>query len=97
MRYKYSSSSDRLPPDQCTKLIVFEENLKELFKRCPYCGSAVVKINFDYKHSGSLLKVHYACKKGHLRTWHAQPLLKGMAAGNLLIACAVLFSGLTYE
>ena len=28
--------------------------------------------------------------------WFSQPLLNGMAAGNLLMACATVFTGLTY-
>jgi hypothetical protein len=79
--------------------LVSEENLRELFRtcRCPRCGSAIQHITFDNKNRGSLLKVRYSCMNGHTNEWFSQPLLKSMALGNVLISCATLFTGLTYE
>ena len=46
---------------------------------------------------GSFLSVNYMCSQGHVNTWHSQPLLNRMPAGNLLLSAAILFSGSTYS
>ena len=40
--------------------------------------------------------VNGTCPDGHVLHWQSQPLLKGMAAGNLLLSTAILFCGLTF-
>ena len=81
-------------PQNDEKFLVFKEQLDELLKRCPECGAAVRK-----KHSstqGTLLLVTLKCINGHAYTWNSQPMIKGMAAGNLLMSSAILLSGATY-
>ena len=46
--------------------------------------------------AGSLLSTNYLCSYGHSDVWHSQPLLRKMEAGNLMLSCAGLFSGISY-
>jgi len=49
------------------------------------------------KHiTGTLISVSYTCQQGHNNTWYSQPLIRRMAAGNLLLSAAILLSGSTY-
>ena len=36
------------------------------------------------------------CKNGHKNVWSSQPIIEGMAAGNLLLSSSTLLSGSTY-
>ena len=65
-------------------------------RKVSQCGAKTHKVKLDVGNYGTL-KVRYNCRKGHVCTWYSQPLLNGMAAGNLLLACAILYTGLTYE
>ena len=56
-------------------------------------GSSKQKRNV---HSGKSTMYYLKCKDGHIKIWKSQPMLKGMAAGNLLLASAILLSGATY-
>ena len=80
------------------KFIVFENCLDSLFQFCPQCCQPVLESDVVevLKGKGSFLSVNYTCSQGHVNTWHSQPLLNRMPAGNLLSA-AVLFSGSTYS
>ena len=40
--------------------------------------------------------VNGICPDGHVLHWQSQPMLRGMAAGNLLLSAAILFCGLTF-
>lgn len=44
-----------------------------------------------------MLKVLCQCDGGHDAWWYSQPMLSGMAAGTLLMACAILLTGLTFK
>ena len=73
---------------------MFKVELVKLFKRCPECGAHIRK-----KHEstqGSQLVVTLKCINGHTYFWNSQPMIKGMAAGNLLISSSILLSGATY-
>ena len=86
-------STESTPQDDI-KFIVFKQNLYELLKWCPLCGAAIRK-----KHSttqGTQLFVRLKCINGHTPVWHSQPMIKGMAAGNLLMSSSILLSGATY-
>ena len=90
------SEEDSKPvnPQNDLKFILFKERLDKLLKRCPECGAGIRK-----KHTstqGSLLLVTLKCINGHAFTWNSQPMIKRMAAGNLLISSAILLSGATY-
>lgn len=77
------------------KFIVFESCLNFLLQICPECGHPVEELTKTVK--GSLLIVNRTCTEGHCSLWTSQPLLNGMAAGNLLLSAAILFSGCTYR
>ena len=40
--------------------------------------------------------VNGTCPDGHVLNWQSQPLIRDMGAGNLLVAAAILFCGLTF-
>lgn len=77
-----------------SKYIVFEQQLLELLKWCPECGEVIVKK--EKNTQGTLLCVMVTCIKDHVCTWRSQPMLKRMAAGNLLLSSAILLSGATF-
>ena len=86
--------SKPLSPQNDVKFVVFKEQLDKLLKKCPECGAAIRK-----KHTstqGSLFLVTLKCINGHAYTWNSQPMIKEMAAGNLLMSSAILLSGATY-
>ena len=86
--------SKSLSPQNDVKFVVFKEQLDKLLKKCPECGAAIRK-----KHTstqGTLFLVTLKCINGHAYTWNSQPMIKGMAAGNLLMSSAILLSGATY-
>jgi hypothetical protein len=87
-------SSDTAPAVE-KKIIVFESQLLKLFKICQHCGSPIdttTQIN-----EGSMVTIATNCLNGHSVSWQSQPLVKGTAAGNILIPAAILFNGNTYK
>ena len=40
--------------------------------------------------------VNGTCPDGHVLSWQSQPLIRDVGAGNLLVATAILFCGLTF-
>lgn len=85
-------------PDEAAKYLVFESCLLELFVHCPQCGSSTQTRKLVSGNAGTLLRVEYSCVSGHTGVWLSQPLLKHrMAAGNLLLSAAILFTGASYE
>ena len=81
-------------PQEDRKFIVFEQCQDRLFKRCMGCGSLV--INICKSQSGSSLAVTTHCIEGHKCMWLSQPEVNRMAAGNLILPAAILFSGSTF-
>ncbi|XP_056387007.1 uncharacterized protein LOC130282613 [Hyla sarda] len=83
------------------KFIVFESCLDNLFYRlaCQVgdgCRAPIVQLekNID----GTFLSVNGLCHNGHrFHLWSSQPFVKHVAAGNLLSASAILFSGLSFS
>ncbi|XP_075071112.1 uncharacterized protein LOC142160086 [Mixophyes fleayi] len=83
------------------KFIVFGSCLDELFYRlaCQFgdgCRAPIVQLE---KHiNGTFLSVIGLCHNGHrFHLWNSQPFLKHIAAGNLLFASAILFSGSSFS
>ena len=76
------------------KFICYAECLQELFRFCPQCGSFIIA-KTEYIQ-GSMLTIKLDCHNGHNVKWNSQPTLCRMAAGNLELSCAILFSGGTY-
>ena len=77
------------------KIIVFESQLDELFKVCQLCGCIIESKKIYYQ--GSMMIVKFTCLNRHSNTWRSQPLVNGVAVGNLLIPASILFSGNTYQ
>jgi hypothetical protein len=77
------------------KFLVFETELDKLFTFCSRCSARITDIS---KHTtGSMLSVTTTCQYYHTVTWHSQPLIHRMPAGNLLLSAAILLSGSTYS
>ena len=77
------------------KFIVFESCLKLLLTICSICGAAICE--WKEKTSGTMLSVTMTCINSHLTCWSSQPLIKNIAAGNLLSSAAILFSANTFS
>ena len=75
------------------KFIVCESCLLKLLQRCCSCDQEV-ELNTSVK--GTLLMVNGTCPDGHVLNLQSQPLIRDMGAGNLLVAAAILFCGLTF-
>ena len=82
-------------PQNDNKFLVLMEQLDDLLHPCPTCGAVVSKRQTSTR--GSQLCTTLKCKDGHVKIWRSQPMLKGMAAGNLLLASAILLSGATHK
>lgn len=74
-----------------SKSIVFDSNLKQLFKRCQRCGEHVKFASL--KQRGSLICVTSTCAGGHTENWFSQPFTKGVATGNLTFSGGILYTG----
>ena len=77
------------------KLLVFWSCLKPLLNWCLTCPVYATISNFFAK--GRMLIVTLFCLEGHESTWRSQPNLDGMAAGNLFLSAATLFTGNTFQ
>ena len=69
---------------------MFESCLFKLLKQCRSCGQ---EVELNTSTRGTLLVVKGICPDG---SWQSQPLINDMGAGNLLVAAAILFCGLTF-
>ena len=67
------------------KFMVFESQLMALFHRCHSCGLGV---KLETSVVGTLLVVSGTCPDGHVLHWQSQPMVRGIAAGNLLLSAA---------
>ena len=86
---------DEAPADEDTKLLIFESSLQKLLKFCPDCGSPVVKQRKLY--SGTLATFKLECHNGCTVNWSSQPKVNKQPLGNILIAAAIRFTGLTFR
>ena len=57
------------------------------------CGQ---EIKLEISVIGTLLVVNGICPDGHVLHWQSQPMVRVMAAGNLLLSAAILLCGLTF-
>ncbi|XP_064469150.1 uncharacterized protein LOC135383732 [Ornithodoros turicata] len=73
-----------------TKYIVFESCLRQLFQRCPQCGTPGCDVTL--RNFGTMVKATVTCSKQHVTLWSSQPMHHGKALGNILLCCAILFS-----
>eukprot|EP00731_Ephydatia_muelleri_P024187 Em0016g458a len=73
--------------------LVYESSLLRLMRKCYVCRQIVV---LKTSTRGTLLVVQGSCPDGHKLCWEFQPMVKGIASGNLALSAAILFCGLTY-
>ena len=90
----YFDQAEKLPSDT-SAFVVFWSQLFLLLQQCVVCGH-LTRIT-GYFYNGTMIGVNLICNKfGHKFTWRSQPLIRGIAVGNLKLASAILFSGNTY-
>ena len=75
------------------KFTVFESALVPLLRYCRSCGQDTA---LSTSLCGTLLVIKGNCPDDHTLYWQVQPLVGKAPAGDLLLAGAILFSGLTY-
>ena len=65
-------SEDEFPENPCNekKIVVFNSNLNNLFKRCQECGDVVIEQK--RKTVGSMLSVELVCQSGCKMTWESK-------------------------
>lgn len=81
--------------DEDPKILVFESSLQKLLNFCPDCGSPVVGQKKSY--TGSMTTYVLQCHNGCTVRWNSQPKVDRQPLGNILIAAAILFTGLTFK
>ena len=79
-------------------LLVYEEELQYLFRRCQKCGqlndASRTHVN---KRDGSQFTVHLHCWDGCDTKWQSQPSSKYMRGlGNLDLTTAIFFAGICF-
>ena len=82
------------PPQDQIKFIVFEESILDVFGRCVQCGSKCVVTAEN--QIGSCFKICIACSANseHYFEWTIGPCVSKMAAFHLLLASAILTTGM---
>lgn len=78
-----------------TNFIVFWSCILPLLQVCQLCTLPAKIKRVAFK--GTLAVVTTICSAGHHFNWRSQPTVNGMAAGNILIAGSILFTGETYS
>ena len=88
---EYTSGTKRM-------LLVYEDNLRELLKFCPKCGSPVNSEEIKERESeGSQFSVKINCLNGCNFTWQTQPCIPGVKGeGNLALTAGLFFSGIQF-
>ncbi|KAJ8362706.1 hypothetical protein SKAU_G00115370 [Synaphobranchus kaupii] len=87
-------ASNDTPSHKTRKFIVYEDNLMELFKKCPLCSRSCVLAT---RTLGTLLHVNQTCPYcEHSFSWNSQPYVNNIPAGNLQLSAAILFSGSSF-
>ena len=82
-------------PSSSSAFVVFWGQLLVLLQHCVMCGHLAHITGYFF--NGSMIGINLICTKfGHKFTWRSQPLVRGIAVGNLKLASAILFSGNTY-
>ena len=77
------------------KYIILLSSLKSLLIFCQTCKKPAHITGMPEK--GMMLTVHLLCEDNHKSIWRSQPLIEGMASGNLSMAGSILLSGNTFQ
>ena len=77
------------------KYIISLSSLKSLLFFCQMCKKPAHITGMPEK--GTMLTVHLLCEENHESIWRSQPLIEGMASGNLSMAGSILLSGNTFQ
>ena len=79
-------------------LLVYEDNLRELFQFCPKCGSPVNTEEIEERENeGTQYSVKINCLNGCTFTWQSQPSILGVKGeGNLALSAGLFFSGIQF-
>jgi len=80
-------------------LLVYEDNLGELLKFCPICGSPVISEEIEeLENEGSQYSVSINCLNGCNFIWQTQPSIPGVKGeGNLTLTAGLFFSGIQFS
>ncbi|KAL1468815.1 hypothetical protein MTO96_025171 [Rhipicephalus appendiculatus] len=84
-------TADTSSPLEEPKCIVFKSRLLELFSKCSVC---LRQTSIKTQVNGTALEVITLCPNLHQFVWCSQPKIGQYAAGNVLLAAGILFSGL---
>nr|XP_020508068.1 uncharacterized protein LOC109997803 [Labrus bergylta] len=77
------------------KYMVYEDNLKQLFRMCPTCTRTC---HIETVVVGTFVSVTQVCSHClHKKVWKSQPHIGSIPAGNLQLSAAVAFNGASYN
>ncbi|OCT67836.1 hypothetical protein XELAEV_18039140mg [Xenopus laevis] len=83
------------------KFIVFESCLDNLIRMITCQSSLRCTARIEHitkRFEGTLVKIHGVCFEGHnFPLWQSQPMVKNIAAGNLLLASSIVLSGSSFQ
>lgn len=79
--------------------MVYEEQLKELLRFCPKCGSLIIpESTVEVQNEGSQLSLKLTCINNCEYLWQSQPPLPNIkGAGNLLFTAGIFFCGIPFS
>ena len=79
-------------------LLLYEDNLRELFQLCPKCGSPVNTEEIEERENeGTQYSVKINCLNGCTFTWQSQPFIPGVKGeGNLALSACLFFIGIQF-
>ncbi|XP_048011268.1 uncharacterized protein LOC125244907 isoform X2 [Megalobrama amblycephala] len=82
------------PLYSAAKYMVYEDNLLDLFRKCPACMHTCTVNKFVIGTFVSITQICSQCV--HKTQWNSQPYIKNVPAGNLHLSAAVAFTGASY-
>ncbi|XP_060077692.1 uncharacterized protein LOC132557213 [Ylistrum balloti] len=87
-----SNIDDERDDGRDRKFLVYESELLKLFSACPRCSSPT--FGHIQQLRGTAVKILQDCGFcSYTNVWKSQPMIGSIPAGNLLLSCAILFSG----